>query len=144
MYKTILVKQMIEDGAKLLKKLDDLNIDVRAAAWFDDPEKMAWKLVIVSSAANNPGPLEAYMQIQRAMNGLGLNIALDDVVVMSPNSRKFEDFRRTLEGVAKGAFLNPKGSSEGVALDDAYVYRWLETSPRSSPPGFPPPAPTDR
>jgi hypothetical protein len=144
MYKTILVKQMIDDGAKLLKELDDLKIDVCAAAWFDDPEKIVWKLVLVSSAASNPGPLEAYMQIQRAMNGLGLNIALDDIVVMSPNSRKFEDFRRTLEGVAKGAFLDPKGSSEGVAFDDAFVYRWPETDSISSPPGTPLPGPGDR
>jgi hypothetical protein len=71
---------------------------VRAAAWFDDPEKMAWKLVIVSSVAGIPGPLEAYMQIQHAMNGLHLNIVLDDIVVMSPNSRKFEDFKRTNDG----------------------------------------------
>ncbi len=128
MYKTVLVKQMIEDGARLIKKLDDVNIDVQAAAWFDNPEKMAWKLVIVTSVASNPGPLEAYMQIQHAMNGLNLNIALDDIVVMSPNSRKFEDFKRTMEGVAKGESLHPKGSSEGVAFDDAYIYRWLESS----------------
>jgi len=128
MYKTILVKQMIEDGAKLLQRLDEKGLPVRAAAWFDDPEKMAWKLVIVSSVASNPGPLEAFMQIQRAMNGLNLNIALEDIVVMSPNSRKFEDFKRTMEGVTRGSLLHPKGSSEGVAFDDAYVYRWLEAS----------------
>jgi len=126
MYKTILVKQMIEDGARLLQRLDETDVPVRAAAWFDDPEKMAWKLIIVSPAASKPGPLEAYMRIQHAMMGLELNIALDDIVVMSPSSRKFESFRRTMEGVAKGALLHPKGSSEGVAFDDAYVYRWLE------------------
>jgi hypothetical protein len=144
MYKTVLVKQMIEDGARLIKKLDAVDIDVQAAAWFDDPEKMAWKLVIVTSVASNPGPLEAYMRIQQAMNGLNFNIALDDIVVMSPNSRKFENFKRMMEGVAKGELLHPKGSSEGVAFDDAYVYRWLETGPRSSSPVVPPPAPTDR
>ena len=126
MYKTILVKQMIEDGASLLRRLDETDVSVSAAAWFDDPEKMAWKLVIVTSAASNPGPLEAYMRIQHAMMGLDLTIALDDIVVMSPSSLKFEDFRRTMEGAAKGALLHPKGSSEGVAFDDAYVYRWLE------------------
>jgi hypothetical protein len=123
MYKTILVKQMIEEGAELLKKLDECDVPVRAAAWYEDPEKTAWKLVVVTPAASNPGPLEAYMQIQRAMAGLSLNISLDDIIVMSPSSRKFEDFRRTLEGVTKGALLHPKGPS-GVAFDDAYVYRW--------------------
>jgi len=117
---------MIEDGAKLLKALDDRGVPVRAAVWFDDPEKMAWKLVVVSPVASSPGPLEAYLQIQQAMSGLDLNIALDDITVMSPNSRKFEEFKRTMEGVAKEALLRPKRPSEGVVFDDAYIYRWLE------------------
>jgi hypothetical protein len=125
MYKTILVSQMIEDGAKLLKRLDDRGIPVSAAAWFDDPEKQSWKLVIVTSVAQMPGPLEAYMQIQFAMSGLTLSFALDDIVVMSPVSRKFEEFRRTMEGAARGEFLHPKPPSLGVSFDDAYVYRWL-------------------
>ena len=41
MYKTVLVREMIEDGAKLLTALDSLGVPVRAAVWFDDPEKMA-------------------------------------------------------------------------------------------------------
>ena len=126
MYKTVLVKQMIDDGAKVLQRLDERGIPVRAAAWFDDPERLAWKLVIVTSVASNPGPLEAYMQIQHAMNGLDLNVLLDDIIVMSPNSQKFAEFKRMMEGVAKGALLHPKGSSKGIAFDDAYVYRWLE------------------
>lgn len=126
MYKTVLVREMIEDGRKLLKALDDRGVPVRAAVWFDDPDRMAWKLVIVTSVANQPGPLEAYLQIQQAMSGLSLGILLDDVVVMSPNSRKFQDFKRTMEGVGQGALLHPKDNSEGVAFDDAYVYRWLE------------------
>jgi hypothetical protein len=77
-----------------------------------------------TSVASNPGPLEAYMQIQFAMNGLNLSISLDDIIVMSPYSRKFDAFKRTMEGVAKGALLHPENPSEGVAFDDAYVYRW--------------------
>lgn len=116
---------MIEDGAELLKKLDERGIPVRAAAWFDDPEKMSWKLIIVTSVAENPGPLEAYLQIQFAMGGLSLSFALDDVIVMSPSSQKFEEFRRMMEGAARGEALHPKVPSLGIAFDDAYVYRWL-------------------
>jgi hypothetical protein len=125
MYKTILVSQMIEDGVTLLRRLDDRGMPVSAAAWFEDPEKQSWKLVIVTSAAENPGPLEAYTQIQFAMNGLELSFALDDITVMGPTSRKFEEFRRIMEGATGGQFLHPKLPSTGVALDDAYVYRWL-------------------
>jgi hypothetical protein len=126
MYKTILVEQLIEDGARLLKGLDERDVPVRAAAWFYDPEKMVWKLVIVTPVASDPGPLEAYMRIQPAMTGIGLSFSLDDIIVMSPNSRKFAEFKRTIEGAAPSAVLRPKDSPGGVVFDDAYVYRWLE------------------
>jgi hypothetical protein len=116
MYKTVLVKQMIDEGAELLRKLDDGGIPVQAAAWFDDPEKLSWKLVIVTPVAELVGPLEAYLQIQKAMSGLKTSIALDDIIAMGPSSRKFQEFRRTMEGAAT--------PSVGVAFDDAYVYRW--------------------
>jgi len=126
MYKTILVEKLIEDGVKLLKGLDDRGIPVHAAAWFYDPERSGWQLVIVTSVASNPGPLEAYLQIQFAMTGLDLSFSLDDIIVMSPQSRKFEEFKRTIEGAAGGAQIKPKAASAGIAFDDAYIYRWLE------------------
>ena len=125
MYKTVLVKQLIEDGATLLKRLDNSGFPIHAAAWFYDPEKSSWKLVIATSVADNPGPLEAYMKIQLALNGRDLSLSLDDITVMSASSRKFGEFKRTMEGVAGGALLS-KSSADGVTFDDAYVYRWLE------------------
>jgi|SRR6185312_4895170 len=126
MYKTVLVENLIKDGAKLLKGLDGRGVPVRAVAWFYDPDRSAWKLVIVSSVAGNTGELEAYMQIQSAMSGLDLSFSLDDIIVMSPQSRKFEEFKRAIEGAAGGARIKPKDPSQGTAFDDAYIYRWLE------------------
>ena len=126
MYTTILVEKLIEDGAKLLKGLDGRAVPVTAAAWFYDPDRSGWQLVIVTSVASKPGPLEAYMQIQAAMTGLDLSFALSDISVMSPQSRKFEEFKRTIEGAAGGARIKPKDPSQGTAFDDAYIYRWLD------------------
>ena len=125
MYKTVLARQLIDDGAALLERLDQKGFPIRAAVWFYDPEKMSWKLVIVSSVAGNPGPLEAYMQIQFAMNGQDLSLSLDDIVVMSPVSRKFEEFKRTMEGVARGALLN-RVSTEVSCSTTCMFIRWLE------------------
>lgn len=125
MYKTILVEKLIEDGAKLLKGLDERGVPVRAAAWFYDPDRSAWKLVIVTSVADSSGPLGAYSQIQVAMTGLDLSFSLADIIVMSPQSRKFEEFKRTIEGAAGGARIKPKDPSAGTVFDDAYIYRWL-------------------
>jgi hypothetical protein len=121
-----LVKRLVDDGAQLLQALDAQRFPVSAALWFYPQESMRWKLVIVSDVASAPGPLEAYTQIQKAMVGLNLDLALDDIMVMSPTSKNFPNFRRTIEGVAKVALLNRKPYSEGVAFEDAYVYRWLD------------------
>jgi len=126
MYKTVLVEKLIEDGAKLLKRLDDQKVPVSAAVWFYDPERSAWQLVIVTPVAGSPGPLEAYMQIQSAMTGVDLSFSLSDIIPMNPQSRKFKEFKRALEGVAPGALLKPKDSPGAVAFDDAYIYRWQE------------------
>jgi hypothetical protein len=126
MFKTVLVKKLVDDGARLLKALDARKFPVSAALWFFFQESMTWKLIIVSDVASAPGPREAYMQIQSAMVGLNLDLALDDITVMSPTSKNFPNFRRTIEGVAKVALLNRKPYSEGVSFEDAYIYRWLD------------------
>jgi hypothetical protein len=64
------------------------------------------------------------MQIQQAMAGLDLSFALDDIIVMAPESEKFKEFRRTLEGVAGLPLLDLKGLKQNTAFDDAYIYRW--------------------
>jgi hypothetical protein len=89
MYKTILVKELIEDGERLVQELDRRHFPITAAFWYDSPERDAWNLYIVSEVAHQPGPLEAYMQIRQAMAALnGLSLSLDDIVVLSEDSRR--------------------------------------------------------
>jgi hypothetical protein len=125
MYKTILVKELIEDGGKLLQELDRRDFPVTAAFWYDSPERLAWNLHIVSEVAHAPGPLEAYMRIQQALAGLkGVSLSLDDIVVLSPQSTSFRDLRRTIEGVSQMSASGKRVNLEGVPLEDAYIYRW--------------------
>lgn len=125
MYKTVLVKELLEDGERLLQELDRQRFPIVAALWYYVPERMNWKLIIVSEAANAPGPLEAYMRIQTAMSRLkSLEISLDDVLVMGPRTRDFQDLRRTIEGVTRVALSGEHVNLEGVVFEDAYVYRW--------------------
>jgi hypothetical protein len=126
MYKTILVKELIEDGENLLQELDRRHFPISAAFWYDSPDRDAWNLYIVSEAAHQPGPLEAYMRIQQAMGGLKLmSLSVDDIVVLSPQRSAFRDLRRTIEGVSQMSVSGERVKLEGVPLQDAYVYRWL-------------------
>ncbi len=126
MYKTILVKDLIEDGDRLLLELDRRHFPITAAFWYDSPDRLAWNLYIVSELADAPGPLEAYMRIQQVMSGLkGVSLSLDDIVILSPHSTAFRDLRRTIEGVSQMSASGKKVRLEGVALEDCYIYRWL-------------------
>jgi hypothetical protein len=125
MYKKILVKELIEDGERLVQELDRRHFPLTAAFWYDSPEREAWNLYIVSEVAHQPGPLEAYMQIQQAMAALnGASLSLDDIVVLSPERTQFRDLRKTIEGVSQMSVIGERVSLEGVPLQDAYVYRW--------------------
>ncbi len=125
MYKTILVKELIEDGNKLLQELDRRHFPISAAFWYDSPERLAWNLYIVSEIAYESGPLEGFMRIQQALAGLmGVSLSLDDIIVLSPQSTAFRDLRRTIEGVSQMSASGKKVNLEGVPLEDAYIYRW--------------------
>ena len=127
MYKTALVAKLIEDGALLLKKLEKRKFPISAALWLFNEDSGTWKLVIATDVANTSGPAGAFLQIQEAMAGLDLDLALDDVMVMSPQSRPFEDLRRRIEGVAKNmASLIKRQFPKGLSFGDAYVYRWAD------------------
>lgn len=124
MYKTVLVKKLIDDGAFLLETLEGRHFPISAALWFYHEESTTWKLVIVSDVANTSGPGEAYLRIQQAMAGLDLDLALDDIMIMSPQSKTFKDLRRRIEGVANVASLIRKTFPKGISFGDAHVYRW--------------------
>ena len=124
MYKTVLVKQMIDDGDRLIKGLLSKGIPVRAALWFNDPDMAAWKLFIITPVASQPGPLEAYMQIQPVWSKFALSFGLDDIVVMGPDSTRFKQFQRQIEGASRVSLLDPRGAKRNIAFDDAYIYRW--------------------
>jgi len=127
MYKTALVAKLIEDGALLLKRLESRSFPISAALWLFIEDSGSWELVIVTDVANTSGPAGAFLQIQEAMAGLALGFALDDIMVMSPTSRPFEDLRRRIEGVVKNmASLISTRFPKGLSFGDAYVYRWAD------------------
>ncbi|HEV2232846.1 MAG TPA: hypothetical protein VGV68_05515 [Terriglobia bacterium] len=125
MLKTILVKELVDDGEKLLQELDRRQFPITAAFWYESPERQRWKIYIVSDAAHQLGPLEGYKRVQEAMGALGgLSFALDDVAVWSPRSSTFRELRRTIEGVSQTSVSGERVHLEGAALEDAYIYRW--------------------
>jgi hypothetical protein len=123
MYKTILVEKQIEDGLKLLRALESRGVPVDAAVWFQDPDRMVWKLIFVTSLVSAPGP-NPYLHVVSAITDQNLNFSPSDIRLMSPQSGEFSDLKRNLEGVVGSAGIKPKDPSTGTVFDDAYIYRW--------------------
>jgi hypothetical protein len=125
MYKTILVKELIEDGDRLVQELDRQQFPITAAFWYDSPERQEWNLYIVSEVAHEPGLREALTRIRQAMAKLkGLSLSMDDIVILSPQRMQFQDLRKTIEGVTQMSVTGERVNLERVPMQDAYVYRW--------------------
>ncbi len=123
MYKTLLVEQEIEDGRKLLERLDTRRFPVSAALWTYSPETNRWRFVIVSSIADTQGPIKGYTRIQKALGEMETtSLSLDDIRLMGKEDPEFRNLKRALGPPW------PKSSSERKRtprpFEDEYVYRW--------------------
>jgi hypothetical protein len=125
MYKTILVKELIEDGEKLLQELDREHFPITEAFWYDSPERLEWNLYIVTEKAYEPGPLGAYTRVREALATLnGVSLSMDDIVILSPQRMQFRDLRKTIEGVSQMSVTGERVNLERVPMQDAYIYLW--------------------
>jgi HEPN domain len=113
--------------AKLTKAEDFPIKDSKQTVYIHNLTKLAQAAGIsdVVREVHQPGPLEAYMQIQQAMGALdGLSLSLDDIIVIGPRSTAFRELRKTIEGVSQMSVSGKRVSLEGAAHEDAYIYRW--------------------
>ncbi|MGH9454788.1 MAG: hypothetical protein ACRD2O_12550 [Terriglobia bacterium] len=136
MYKTVLVKDLIEEGRQLVGKLHGSGFPVTAALWYFIPERSNWKLIIASPSIGKLGAHEAYRLIQMVLTtlkpsnlsatpaGNELNLSLDDIFLMDPKSTQFRDLRRTIEGVFHNAAPGQMPDFQGAEFEDAHIYYW--------------------
>ncbi|MGH9359972.1 MAG: hypothetical protein ACRD1O_12480 [Terriglobia bacterium] len=135
MYKRILVTGMtlqpgdlIEEGEKLVRKLEEKNFPISAAFWREMDEEKLFRLVVVSPFVGREGPLRTYEYISQAVDELGdsVHFGLGDISVMSPSWSQFRDLQRTIEGAgvnrldASGAPVTARWQESDVV----YLYRW--------------------
>ena len=116
----------IEEGKKLVEKLDQSNLPVVGAFWYymDGPER--YRLMIVTPYYEEYGPKKTYEKIQKATekNGADINLAWDAVSALGPNNELYKSLRTIadtgfdIEGRRlTGDVIN------GTYIEDAYLYR---------------------
>ena len=126
MYKTVLVKDLIEDGENLLRKLDEERFPITAAFWYYSPDRMRWRLFIATSLVESKGPLHAYTRIRRALSKMqDASLSLDDISVVSPLDNEFKELWSQVEDLALVSHLERPARMRDVVFEDGYVYRSL-------------------
>ena len=111
MVKTVLVNELIADGATLLRELDRQNFAVEAMFWIDFPDQDYWRLVIASPLVRAHGAAAEYRRLGEILRGIDLSgLALEDISLLEPDSQQF----RALRSVAE--------------TSHRHVYRWTSAS----------------
>lgn len=129
MYKTVLVRELVEEGDRLIKRLESRRFHIAAAFWHYLEDLNRWRLVIVfSRLVDREGPLRVYMRIQEVLAEMQANeLSLSDISVMGLNDYEFRELRSQVKRSVQASnrthrpwprSLNPS------RLGDAYIYRW--------------------
>lgn len=126
MVKEQLTGAMIDAGAELTAKLDEMGLRVTAAFWLFVPEVNEWRLQFASPDVSTRGPREVYEKIRLAIEQLGGKAAvpLSIVGVLDAN----DDLVRLLKvairtGPELGRIRFSRNVINGHFIDDALIYR---------------------
>jgi hypothetical protein len=111
-----LTKELIEAGAKLVRKLDERGLAPDAAFWLYSPEEETWKLLLVEVKLAEKILAKYSQELE--------NIKLDDLVLEKPGARIVELIRKIVRtGPAISGIRFKNNVVDGTLIDDAYVYR---------------------
>jgi hypothetical protein len=124
MLKTVLVKELIDEGARLLQELDRRNYPVEAAFWVYLAESDYWRLVMASPLVDEQGPIAAYRDLREALAVTDPStLSLQDISVLSPNGQDYQALLGSAVGVGGLGFVAARGRVSPVVFQDAYIYR---------------------
>ena len=123
-----LTSAMVEAGAELTKKLDEMAVATTAALWLFEPEVNEWRLVFASPEVTTRGPREVYEKIRQAIDQLKEKAAaapLSAVALMDADADLVRLLRVALKtggGLSRIRFS--KNVINGHFIDDALIYRF--------------------
>ncbi|HTR36361.1 MAG TPA: hypothetical protein VMH80_10690 [Bryobacteraceae bacterium] len=122
MYQTILVTNDVENGRRIVDKLEENRLlKVAAAFWFHFEEEDQWKLVVVSPDVAEKGSKVLYTWVSTLLYDLAndpqkpLEFPMDRIILVSPYSLLYKMVKQ---------HAGPVGGPvrEGPVLD-AYIYK---------------------
>ena len=125
--KEALTDAMIDAGAQLVRKLDEMDIAVTSALWLLDTEINEWRLLLASPVVSQEGPLTMYRKVRLAIAQLDeqASAALFSAIsVTDENADVITGLRatvRTSSDIDRIRFH--KNVADGHFIEDALIYR---------------------
>ena len=117
----------IEDGERLLRALDEANLDIYAALWFYLSESDLWRFIVASPLVDKEGPREVYALIQSELSKLTpplSEISLKNISVMGLEDDLIKILRVGIPRHERpGGFWFVRNVIDNVFIEAAYIYR---------------------
>lgn len=122
MYTTLLGKDVIEEGKRLIAELKRQKFSMAGALWFYLEESAGWRLFIISPLVDDAGPREAYGCIQVALSQLpGTSLSLSDISVVSVGEG-IQNLAGKIKGAQQVGASGPTGKYRDMMFENAYIY----------------------
>jgi len=122
-----ITEEMIEAGAKLTRKLDEVGVNPTLALWLFMPEIGEWRLLFATPDVATQGSLKVYEQIRLVLEELGekaAGVPFSAIGLLDPNAELVQGLRltfRTGPTIGRARFI--KCAFNGVFVEDALIYR---------------------
>jgi hypothetical protein len=119
-----LVENQIDDGQRLLDRLGEEGIAVRAACWVKPVDEDRWSLYIAVPAVDEKGPVEAYRQVYRVLQSLtDVGITDSDIKLIGEKHPIAQDVLDILGRFPGRTPTRPRWPLlGGIPVEDCYVY----------------------
>lgn len=119
-----LVNHDIEVGRRIVATLTRASIPVTVYLWAFNPEREGWQFIVATPLVNSKGPLDAYNEVNRALQRGGIidDITRTTVYLRSPNDRVLKALEKESRAVPHETFRVVNAPIAGSFVEDAYVY----------------------
>jgi len=120
-----LIGQDVDDGARLVQKIDATGFPVAAAIWVHESGLDVWRLIIAIPVREVPSPKAAYSLLQNALIDLDLGISLNRISIVSDNDPVIRNLRELIRRGSSSVVEIPIQGAEiaGEPVDKGYGYR---------------------
>lgn len=124
MVATALVNRQLEEGRKLLERLDETATRIDVALWINTPDTDDWQLMLGTSGVNRNGTRKIYEFVLTILNQYAIDLSLSEISVVDQSNDLCKALRQLVQtgsGIKTMSFFG--NFVNGQRLPDSIIYR---------------------